>query len=909
MMNIDHTRPHGVNGQSVLRFADIEILRYEVEGFEELPLERKLLVYHLAEATLSGRDILWDQHSRYGLRIRHILEAVYEHYPHSQEGVDSEEWSKLETYIYRVWFASGLHHHYGSDKFVPEFTRGLLERAIGYLQRERMLLLECVGDELADILDEIFDPERSPKLTEQSGDADLIEASSINMYAGGMKQSAVEAFYAEQMAQASDEDRKAPPSYGLNTRLTLTGDGVPYEQIYHSRGLYGSTLDRISTHLKAALAYVDTPAQREALLALVEYYKGGDLRAYNKFCTLWVQDTAVTVDFINGFTETYSDPLGMTGSWEGLVHIRDEKASERTEIICREAQWFERHAPIDDRFRKAEPVGVSASVVTVAMLGGDSYPATPIGINLPNADWIRAEYGSKSVTIHNIHEAYRIASASNGMDAAFIPDESVRAMLSRYEGITEELHTDLHECLGHGSGQLLPGVSPDALGAYGSTIEEARADLFALYYMADARLVELGLLPDAEAYQACYYRYVLAGAVTQLVRIPRGQVLEEAHMRNRALIARYILERGASSGAVELRGIELIVRDYVAMRGYIAELLAEIQRIKSEGDHAAARTLVERYAIDIDPELHDAVLERYAMLDIAPYRGFVNPRLSLVWDALGGISDVAIDYTEGYAEQMLRYSREYATLPLDPTAMEYMRDPRPSEELLSIARDVRAGLRTSMDGVVSSSMREKGLHYGINFGLTLEYIERRASALPQSKALASYFLSRDVRELRLMGMMIFPAEEITFAEATHIASASFSNPELRDCLCKYLMDRIPVAPEWAKAWIVSGDEYADLRAIGYTTLARHLSRGYVVTEAEHRTRLLAAALECLGDVEQELISAEQRSALLMLKRWLRTDREIADQLRKHPVLEGWSVGEAPIQREFAEDIRFELDFE
>lgn len=908
MMNTIQT-PHGVNGQSIARFADIEILRYEVEGFESLPLERKLLIYHLSEATLAGRDILWDQHARYGLRIRHILETVYLHYREVSPPESAAEYAALSTYLYRVWFSSGLHHHYGCEKLDPGFSRAYLEDAIAWLQRERMLLLECVGAELCDVLDELFDPARSPKLTEQSGDADLIQASAINMYARGASQSEVEALRAHQAATATPDDVAAPPSYGLNARLTLDGDGRLYEQTYRIGGLYGPALERITTHLKAALAYVDTEPQRQAILALIDYYRSGDLRAYNRFCILWVQDTAVSVDFINGFTETYSDPLGMTGSWEGLVHLRHEAASRRTELICREAGWFEQHAPIDDRFRKACPVGISATVVTVAMLGGDSYPATPIGINLPNADWIRAQYGSKSVTIDNIHEAYRIASASNGMDEAFVPDAATRQMLSRYEGITEQLHTDLHECLGHGSGQLLPGVSPDALGAYGSTIEEARADLFALYYMADPKLLELGLLPDADAYQACYYRYVLAGAVTQLVRIRPGHTIEEAHMRNRALIARYILERGRASGAVTLQGIVLSIHDYPAVRTYVADLLREVQRIKSEGDLAAARLLVERYAIAVDPEMHREILSRYEQLDIAPYRGFVNPRLELVWDAEGGIVDVRADYTEQYDEQMLRYSRSYGTLPLDPVTMEEMRDPRPSQADLETARQVRAGLRTSMDGVVATSMRDKGLHYGINFGLTLEYIRRRAAQLPQSRSLARYFLSRDVRELKLLGQLIYPAEAMTFAEATAIASTSFSNPELRDCFCQSLLDRVPDAPLWAMAWLVGGDEYADLSVIAYTALARHLSRGYRIESETHRARLLALALDCLADEDAETVTAEQRSALLLLKRWLRTDRAIADSLMTHIERAGWAVSERAALREFAEDLRFESEFE
>lgn len=890
-----------INGQSVLRFADIEILRYGIEGFAELPLERKLLVYHLSEAALSGRDIVWDQHNRYGLRIRHILETVYVHGQKEQ----SRERECLIEYLRRVWFSSGLHHHYGSEKFEPRFSRAYLEAEIARLQREECRLLEYAQTELRDILDEIFDAARSPKLTEQSGEADLIAASSVNFYDRGVRQSDVEQWYEQQAA--ADQSAEAPISYGLNTRVGITEDGALYEQPYAIGGLYGKALEAIAAHLKAALAYTDTEAQRLAILALLDYYKTGDLAHYNRFCILWVQDVEVEVDFINGFTETYTDPLGLKGSWEGIVHLKSERASSRTRQICAHAAWFEAHAPIDPRFRKSKPVGVSGAVVTAVMFAGDSYPAVPLGVNLPNADWIRAEHGSKSITIENIHQAYRAASQKSGMDEAFIPNAAVREMLARYEVFTEPLHTDLHECLGHGSGQLLSGVSPDALGAYGSVIEEARADLFALYYMADEKLVALELLPDQDAYKACYYRYMLAGLVTQLVRIRPGHTIEEAHMRNRALIARWTLEAAGADCSAELNGTELIIHNYEALRGYFARLLAEVQRIKSEGDFAAARQLVERYAIHVEPELHASVLARYKTLDIAPYRGFVNPRLELVWDE-GAIADVQVDYSEGYDEQMLRYSRDYSTLPLDPVGGEEHRAPQPSVSTLSIAKELRTALRTSMDGVVSASMRDKGLHYGINFGLTLEYIERRAAALPHALDLARYLLSRDVRELRLIGLMIYPSEKLTFSAATAIASSSFSNPELRDCMAKYLLDRAEQAPQFALAWL-SGVGYEDLHAIAYTTLARHLVRGFVVECAAHRALLMRSAIDCLSCTESERITPAQRGALLLLKKWLRVDGSIAHWLRNHETLDCWAGGDNPILREFAADLRFELDFQ
>lgn len=904
------TNKHEVCGASVLRFADIEILRYHIDGFDSLPLEQKLLVYHLSEAALWGRDIIWDQHSMYGLRIRHILDRVMAHYSSLAETTleHDDEYTAFAEYARCVWFSSGIHHHYGSDKFVPKFSRRWLEGVIQRLQTEHCLLLELVGEELVDVLDEIFDPKRSPKRTEQSTATDVVAGSSTGFYAHGITAEEVERLYQEQAAWADEKQRLAPPSYGLNSRLAKTTDGQLYEQTYKVGGLYGEALSQISKHLKAALAYTESERQRRALLDLLEYYKTGELEHYNAFCIEWVQDTGISIDFINGFTETYTDPLGIKGSWEGLVHIRNHEATRRTEILSAHAGWFEDNAPIDDRFRKAKPVGVSASVVTLAMLAGDSYPATPIGINLPNADWIRAQYGSKSVTIDNIHKAYHQASRLSGMDETFVPDPAVRELLRRYDGITDELHTDLHECLGHGSGQLLPGVSADALGSAHSTIEETRADLFALYYMADPKLVELGLLPDDVAYEACYYRYLLGGLITQLVRIRPGAQLEEAHMRNRALIARYALERGQAEGTIALEGIQLYIYDYTRLRGYFAELLREVQRIKSEGDRPAAQALIDRYGIEVDQTLHREVLARYQTLDIAPYRGFVNPRLELVWED-DAITDVRVDYTEGYDEQMLRYGRAYATLELDPVATEELRTPEPSQENTDLARTLRQGLRSAMDGIVSSSMRRGGLHYGINFGLTLEHIRQRADTLPRSEDLARYLLSRDVRELKLIGQMIYPSEELRYSSATYLASVSFSNPELRDCLCKHLMDRVADAPLWAMAWIARTEEYHDLLPIAYTILARHFSHvGQVSTSVAQEQMLYRSAMECLANQESPYMTIHQQTALLMLKRWLRHSPQIAERLRGNRQLEAWRLGGAPLQREFAEDIAFELDF-
>lgn len=894
-----------VLGVSVVRFADIEILRYEIPGFAELPLERKLFVYHLSEAALVGRDITFDQNGRHGLRLRAFFEGIYLAYVGDRS---CEEFRALETYLFRLWFSSGIHHHYGSEKFEPAFSKAYLLQVLEEVQKTGALL-RYRGRELEDLLALLFDPTVAPRRTVQSGDEDLVQASSANFYVSSVTQAEAEAFYTEAYEGLSASEKQAPPSLGLNSRLAKNDGGEIYEQTYRQGGLYAEALTRIIASLKSAAAYAETEEQRRTILTLIEYYKTGDLERYNDYCISWVEDTKPEVDFINGFTEVYTDPLGTKGMWESLVHIRDHDASERTRKICAEARWFEEHAPIDPRFKKEDPRGVTATVVSVAMLAGDSYPATPIGINLPNADWIRAAHGSKSVTIDNIHRAYQIASQHSGMDEAFIPDPAVRELLGKYGEVTEHLHTDLHECLGHGSGRLLEGVSPDALGAYHSTLEEARADLFALYYMADEHLLELGLLPDGEAYKACYYRYLLNGLVTQLVRIRPGHVLEEAHMRNRALIARYVLEKGSALGMLELRGLELIIHDYAALRPILGELLSEVQRIKSEGDQLAGRALVERYAIAVDPEMHAQILERYAQLNIAPYRGFVNPRLELVYDQEGGIIDVRADYTEGYAEQMLRYSRDYGTLPLDPVSTEELRRPVPSEQTLLEAKELRTQLRRVMDGQVAASMREKGLHYGINFGLTLDYVLRLADKQPKRAELASYLLSRDVRELKLIGQLIFPTEEVTYEVATELALSSFSNPELRDYLAKHLFDRTPQAPFWALDWIFTEEplRWDDLLPVAFTILARWFSRDFRISVEAWRVRLLQESLAFLSNDELPYPTTLQRSVLLMLKRWGREDALLREALLTSPELSAWEAGANPVQQEFAADLRFEFE--
>ncbi|MDR0995876.1 MAG: dipeptidyl peptidase 3 [Tannerella sp.] len=641
----------GISGAAVDRFADIQVLRYEVPGFEMLPLRQKQLIYHLSEAALCGRDILFDQNCSYNLPIRRRLEAVYTQYTGDR---DNPEFLALETYLKRLWFANGIHHHYGEDKFRPDFSPAFLDEQ-----------LRNFPDPAADRFREavypvLFDPAVLPKRCVQSGDLDLVRASAVNYYAGGLGREEVEAFY----ARMKKPDDPAPLSYGLNSSLVKRADGGIEEQVWHLGGMYGKAIEGIVGHLERAIPFAENKRQEAVIRKLLDYYRSGDLKTFDDYSILWVGDTASEVDFVNGFIETYADPLGLKASWEANVNYIDKDASRRTRLISENAQWFEDRSPIDPRFRKPQVKGVSAKVINVAMLGGDCYPSTPIGINLPNADWIRRDYGSKSVTIGNITRAYDKAAEGNGFHEEFVWSEAERDLLRRYGNLTDDLHTDLHECLGHGSGQLLPGVDPDALGAYGSTLEEARADLFALYYLADDKLLELGILPDKEAYKAEYYSYLMNGLLTQLVRIEPGKQVEEAHMRNRQLIARWVFEQGKPARTVELKSREgktyVFINDYRRLRDLFGRLLAEVQRIKSEGDYRAARALVETYGVQVDPALHKEVRARYARLNLAPYKGFVNPRMYEVRDKSGQVVDIRLDYTETYVEQMLRYSRDYS---------------------------------------------------------------------------------------------------------------------------------------------------------------------------------------------------------------------------------------------------------
>lgn len=658
------------------RFADIQMLRYELKGFENLSLTQKIYIYCLSKATLLGRDITFDQQGKYNLRIRKTLEAVYLHYEGNRE---SEDFKAFEVYLKRVWFASGIHHHYGCEKFVPGFSEESFYEMVEAIADEYLPLSKGQSKEdlLGILVPVIFNPEVMPKRVNQTDGEDLVQTSACNFYEN-VSQAEVERFY----ARMKEEGNEQAPSYGLNSKLTKR-NGELVELKWTEDGLYGAAIKEIVSWLLRAQKYAENEEQKHLIDLLVKYYRTGDLKDFDRYSIAWVQQHEGMIDFINGFIEVYGDPLGLKGTWEGIVEYKDLEATKRTQAISQNAQWFEDHSPVDPRFRKPEVKGVTANVICAAMLGGEEYPASAIGINLPNANWIRQEYGSKSVTIGNLTEAYNKAAQGNGFRDEFVIDEDTISLMNQYEDITDDLHTDLHECLGHGSGQLLPGTDPDALKAYGSTIEEARADLFGLYYVADHKLVELGLTPNDEAYKAQYYGYLMNGLLTQTIRIKEGDKIEEAHMRNRALIAWWVMEH--AEGAVELVKMDMNyasaedalkdsegniittktyvkINDYAKLRHLFGELLAEIQRIKSEGDFEAARLLVEKYAVNIDPELHREILARYKKLNLAPYKGFINPKMTLEMDEEGEITDVVLDYEESYVDQMLRYSDEYGTL-------------------------------------------------------------------------------------------------------------------------------------------------------------------------------------------------------------------------------------------------------
>ena len=640
------------------RFADLQLLRYRLNGFERLSVPQKVLVYYLSQATLFGRDITFDQFGKYNLRIRKMLEAVYTNMTVSH---DTDEFKALEVYLKRVWFSSGIHHHYGCEKFKPGFSADYLRNVLHQVNPSMLPLKsgETIDQMCNELFPVIFDESLMPKRVNQADGEDLLLTSACNFY-DGVTQAEAEAFYGRQKQMESEP--QTPPSYGLNSTL-VKENGEIKEFTWSSEGKYANAIRHIIYWLEKARDVAENEQQKKVISLLITYYQTGDLHRFNEYCIEWLKEHDSAIDFINGFIEVYGDPLGLKGSWEGLVEYIDEEATHRTQTISQNAQWFEDHSPVDPRFRKPVVKGVSANVICAAMLGGDEYPATAIGINLPNADWIRAQYGSKSITISNITDAYNKASRGNGFKEEFVIDAETIGIIEKYGDICDDLHTDLHECLGHGSGQLLPGVDPDALKAYSSTIEEARADLFGLYYIADSKLVELGLLPDEKAYQSQYYTYMMNGLMTQLIRITPGNQLEEAHMRNRALIAHWCYENGDVIKLIKRNGKTYVeITDYAKLRVLIARLLAEIQRIKSEGDYEAAREMVERYAVKVDADLHAEVLERYQRLNLAPYKGFINPQLLPVYDENNEICDIQVNYGESYAHQMLRYSTEYGTL-------------------------------------------------------------------------------------------------------------------------------------------------------------------------------------------------------------------------------------------------------
>jgi dipeptidyl-peptidase-3 len=643
------------------RFADIEILRYPVPGFNSLSLQQKELIYYLSQAALEGRDILWDQNNRYNLTIRRVCEGVYENYMGDKS---SPEWVNFETYLKQIWMANGIHHHYSEDKIIPQFPQDWFVKIVKSVDPGRMPFRDgmAADETLKEIVPVMFDPAVMPKRMSQTPGTDIVTTSAVNFYEG-VTQKEVEDFY-NAMKVPNDN---TPVSYGLNSKVTKV-NGVMTEQVWKLGGMYDKAIERIIGWLEKAATVAENDQQKQTIQSLIAYYKTGDLKAFDDYSVKWVTDTVSQVDFINGFIETYTDPMGLKATWESMVNFKSIEASERTRIISENAQWFEDNSPIDNRFKKEEVKGISAKVITAAILAGDTYPSTPIGINLPNADWIRRDHGSKSVTIDNITFAYDKAAEGNGFKEEFMQSDAERELTSKYGTLTDNLHTDLHECLGHGSGKLLPGVSTDVLQAYASPLEETRADLFALYYLADPKLVELGLLPDGEAYKAEYYSYIMNGAMTQLTRIQPGKQIEQAHMRNRATISNWVIEKGKADNVVTLEKRDdktfVVINDYDKLRALFGQLLAEVQRIKSEGDFEAGKNLIETYGVKVDRTLHAEVLSRYEALNIAPYKGFVNPVYKLETDENGKVSNVTISYDENYVDQHLRYSRQYSVLPL-----------------------------------------------------------------------------------------------------------------------------------------------------------------------------------------------------------------------------------------------------
>ena len=781
------------------RFADLQLLRYDVPGFTSLPLRQKLLVYYLSEAALLGRDILWDQNCRYGLRVRQVLEAVYTNYDGPQ---DNDDWQAFVVYLKRVWFSNGIHHHYTYLKFEPGFSREFFLREVRRLDAGTLPLGE------GELMEIIFNPDVMPKRVNQTDGEDLLLTSSSNYYAEGITQNEAEAFYAR-LKKDTPQDR--PPLLGLNSRLERRDDGTLFENVWRSGGLYGEVIDRICKMLSSARKYAENDRQCKVIDKLVEFYRTGNLKTFDEYAILWVGETQSEIDFTNGFTEVYGDPLGLKASWEGYVNIIDHEATRKAKTLSDDAAWFEKHSPVDRKFKKKVCRGVTAKVISAAMLGGDLYPSSAIGINLPNSNWIREEFGSKSVTIANLTRAYNLALRDSGIREEFVIDEVTRQLLDRYGDICDDLHTLLHECLGHGSGQLLPGVDADALRSYGSTLEEARADLFGLYYIADRKLVRMGLTPDGEAYKSQYYSYLMNGLLTQMARIEEGGQIEEAHMRNRALISRWTLENYPQAVQIVQKNDRHYVRitDYEILRKAFGELLCEVQRIKSEGDYEAARRLVEHYGIKLDAALHHEIRERYQRLDLAPYKGFINPRYQLIRNGAADIVDVSIHLDEAYDKQMLRYSKEYSTelssLINDLHYPTYKGGENVSDFPLREGweRSIKSELRQGMNGVLSARMREAGMPFRLIYGVELPRLQAIAGEFPSSADLASYLWEQDIRETRLLAIMLMPPEAFTWEMANHQAD-TIKTAEEAQVMAMMLMPKASKAKEICLAWLEAG---------------------------------------------------------------------------------------------------------
>ena len=890
------------------KFADIQMLRYRLNGFEQLSLNQKQYVYCLAKATLCGRDITTDQFGRYNLKIRKLLEALYLIYKEQPEILglqglsqeqEQEQFDAMTVYLKRVWFSNGIHHHYGCDKFKPQFSeswfRSIIARSAAKLASK---LGVASGDEVmewcAPLFPVIFDPEIMPKRVEKACGVDQVKGSACNYYEG-LTQQEVEAYYAAK----NDPSNPCPPSYGLNSKLVKTASGDIEEQVWKQGGMYGEAIDRIVYWLTKAMQFAENEKQQEVIGLLISYYRTGDLRTFDSYSIEWLKEHAGDIDFINGFIEVYGDPLGFKASWEGIVTYKDKEANERTHKICSNAQWFEDHSPVDPRFKKKEVRGVTANVVVAAMLGGDEYPSTAIGINLPNADWIRAQHGSKSITIGNLTEAYSRAAEGNGFLEEFVADESTLTLVRQFDHLCDDLHTDLHECLGHGSGQLLPDVSSDALKSYGSTIEEARADLFGLYYMADAKMVELGLLPSADAYKAHYYTYMLNGLMTQLRRITPGADIEEDHMRNRALIAYWVLDH--PQGEVELTESNgktcVFIHSYERLRTLFAQLLAEIQRIKSEGDYEAARQLVESYGVKVDRALLEEVHRRYEKLDIAPYKGFINPRLSLVTDAQGNVCDVKADYTESYEHQMLRYSNEFSFLSSKEENSSSKEESSSKEDVLSSktsskaeavsssvdddVKKIKRSFRLFMNGVASSSMRDKGLEYKINWGIPVTRLRDMAAQYAPSVALAERLWESDVRECKILATMLMPAERFSEPMALSWLSAC-NNQELVEMLVFNLVQNMPGVETFVVSLLCSDERNAPLAALHL--VSRLVARQNVAFMTDEVVSSFAQlVIKALNGTDAVLKHAALNSVTRYVDRELKGADKVVELLKKHKI--------------------------